>query len=132
MNNRSDFTVYISVDSSGKWTVSGGSASDWYDGENHWGTNSYVDTDYNTVFTAFMKDMLYDIENGYAEMHFSGGRCIGVTFVPGTSSKPNTALPSLSEFKDGFSPSAFPDEPGMSGSTVVGTSPKLGSAGGRY
>ena len=124
LTNSGDFTLCIEV-RNGAWTVYGGASSDWKDSVNHWG--EYADANnYNkeSQYVAYMKDMLCDLETAYAEVHFSGGKCIGAAVIPDTSSKGSVTLPSLNDFRNG-STSVFSEKDGMSGDTVVGTAPKL-------
>ncbi|MGN0687520.1 MAG: DUF5021 domain-containing protein [Oscillospiraceae bacterium] len=125
MIDETDFTLTVVIDTSGKWTVTGGGADDWLDGTNHWGTDSATDTDKESLYTAYMKDMLSDLKNSYAEVHFSGGKCIGASLISGTTSAPaSVTKPTLAEFK-GTTSAAFIKKAGVSGSTVIGTAPKL-------
>ena len=130
MTNSADFTITISISTAGVWTVTAaGAGGDWLDSTNHWGTNSGTDTDKESLYTAYMKDMLSDLKNSYAEVHFSGGKCIGASLISGTTAAPTgVTKPTLAEFK-GTTSAAFANKAGVSGSTVIGTSPKLDKAG---
>lgn len=130
MTNNYDFTLVIEIDESGRWALYGGSYGDWLDSTNHWGTDSSYDTNKEIFYTAYMKDMLADLTNAYAEVHFSNGKCIGAAVIPGQSSRGNVTMPSLSDFK-GTTTSAFSEKSGQSGDTIVGTAPKL-DVGGYY
>ncbi|MBE6902608.1 MAG: DUF5021 domain-containing protein [Ruminococcaceae bacterium] len=126
MINASDFTLCVSIDKTGKWTVNGGAgAADFQDGVDHWGTDSATNTDKESEYVAYMKDTLSDLENTYAEVHFSKGKCYGVIAVPFTDSRPDVELPTLEEFK-GTTTAAFAEEEGISDGVVVGTAPVLG------
>lgn len=133
MTNSTDFTLGLAIDASGKWTVSvvTGTATvtaggDWLDSTNHWGTDSATTTDKESHYVAYMKDTLSDVKNTYAQVHFAGGKCIGVAVVAGSPSAPSgVTLPTPAEFK-GTTSAAFADKEGVSGSTIIGTAPKLG------
>ncbi|MBE6900976.1 MAG: DUF5021 domain-containing protein [Ruminococcaceae bacterium] len=126
MIDESDFTLTVTIGTDGKWSVSGGTADDWLDGVNHWGTDSTTDTDKESYYTAYMKDMLSDVKNSVAQVHFSNGKCLGVSIVSGATTLPTTLdMPALADFK-GTTTSAFDEKEGVSGSTIVGTAPKLG------
>ena len=128
MTYKDDFTILISVDSSGEWdlygTLYGG---DWSDGVDHWGASTDYSTDTDNEYAAFMQDMFIDLTNCYAEVHFSNGKCIGVSCVPETDGVPNATLPSIDDFKAGYT-NAFDDEAGYCDGVIVGTAPVLGMA----
>ena len=130
MINSDAFTICVSIDEDGVWEIDGGAGSnDWLDGEDHWGTESTEDAENNeTEYVDYLKDMLSDLENTYAEVHFYRGKCIGVCAVPFTDSKPDVEMPTLDEFLNGTTSAAFEDEAGMSDDVIIGTAPKLDEA----
>lgn len=128
MTNSAAFTLHISIGDDGVWSMTDGADSDWLNSSRGtWGTTS-SDADAETVYLGYMKENLSDLKSSYIEVHFNGGKVRGVALVEGGTADSSTLMPTDSEF-DGTTSEKFENKAGVSGSTVVGTAPKLDKKG---
>lgn len=77
-------SVYITV-SGGDWSITGGNASDWLDGNNHWSTAVTVRGDNpanrETELLPYLASTMPDVDSAYMELHIEEGTVIGVSFI---------------------------------------------------
>ncbi len=147
MTTNTAFTVAITIGADGGWSVGGVSATPAAGGTEGGSTTPAKPTtsslgaflgitgtdvwsgttDKETQYAAYMKDVLSDLKSSYAQVYFNGGKCIGVALIEGGTSSDAGLLPTAADFA-GTTSSKFTEKAGVSGSTVVGTSPKLDKA----
>lgn len=121
-------TVYIVIQD-GWWSISGGSASDWLDGVNHWSSLDRVQVpsdlpNQNTELLSFLAVTLRGIKNAYVEIHVSTSYVIGVTVVEGSSTAA-PVMPVPDDFKAGKFGFGGSDKAGCYEGWFIGTAPKL-------
>lgn len=124
-----DITLYITA-VGGWWELSGGNGSaDWQDGVNHWNTRDKVQAPAyvpmkGTEMLSYMADALFDMHDAYIEVHFSNGRVLGVSVIPGAAQAMGH-LPASSDFSSGEFGFGGSGKAGVDGNVVIGTSPIL-------
>lgn len=120
-------TVYVTV-SGGSWTITGGSAADWLDGENHWSTKPSVQggesANCETELLTFLAGTMPDVDSAYMELHIQEGTVIGVSYMSG-STTPAAYMPLPADFQSGVFGFGGSEKAGVSDGEIVGTSPIL-------
>lgn len=113
----------------GLWSISGGSASDWLDGVNHWSSSESVQVsgglpNQSTELLSYLAHALGGIKSAYVEIHVTTSYIVGVSVVEGST----TAAPSMPAMDDfraerfGFGGS---DKAGYYDGWFIGTAPRL-------
>lgn len=126
--------IEISI-TNGKWTLSGGNATDWLDKasapKGHWADGDVDVTSTisgkDTYLLAYLADSLTDLKNSYVVIHISqAGKVVGVVSIDGASSAPTgVSIPDISDFQKGTFGFDSSTKAGVSGNVVVGTAPAL-------
>lgn len=121
--------VVITVDN-GTWSMTGGSASDWVDGVNHWNTLPGVsdpgnDPRQNTELLSSLAVSAQSIGTAYIEMYVEYAHVVGVSVIEGASAPAGT-MPAAQDFADRTFGYGGGDRAGrMQDGTVIGTAPIL-------
>lgn len=121
--------VVITVDN-GTWSMTGGSASDWVDGVNHWNTLPGVsdpgnDPRQNTELLSSLAVSAQSIGTAYIEMYVEYAHVVGVSVIEGASAPAGT-MPAAQDFADRTFGYGGGDRAGrMQDGTIIGTAPIL-------
>ncbi len=121
-----EMELTISADAS-TWTVDGGDANDFLDGENHWGSTADATseiTDKDTVLVGYVADTLSDMKDCYAKVYInSSGKVVGVAAIEGS----NTArdVPAATDFSAGEMTWAGGKSGLADDGIIIGTAPKI-------
>lgn len=120
-------SVYITV-SGGDWSITGGNASDWLDGNNHWSTAVTVRGDNpanrETELLPYLASTMPDVDSAYMEMHIEEGTVIGVSFI-NNAAAPVSDMPLPADFRNNVFGYGGSQKAGICDGEILGTSPIL-------
>ena len=111
------------------WSVSGGVASDWRDGKNHYGTsvNTTSITTRDTELAAYIADTLTDMKQCYAVVYIDNtGKVVGVAAIEGVASLPaGVVCPVVTDFTAGYMTWAGNKSGLSTNGVIIGTAPVI-------
>ena len=125
-------TVTAAQNASGgsDWTVAGGAAADWLDGNNHYGAAAVNTTSIatrDTELAAYIADTLTDMKQCTATVYIGAdGKVIGVAAIEGAAAVPAGAtMPAVTDFTAGHMTWAGNKSGLAANSVIIGTAPTI-------